>query len=179
MLKAKPTIYKNYRFASRLEARWAYFLDAMSIPWEYEGAAFDLGEALTYLPDFWLPWHMAWLEIKGDVVNDEVGVETIRKCTRLAALSNYPVILTYRDPLDPTCIVFGVKGGMYTDAALDLCPVCCRFGVRAGERFLCPRRDDHTGVPLTVQARRSFRRHLFDAATAARQRRFAFERKPV
>ena len=35
-LKPIPTVYKGYRFRSRLEARWAVFFDACGAKWEYE-----------------------------------------------------------------------------------------------------------------------------------------------
>lgn len=46
------TLYKGYRFRSRLEARWAVFLDKLRVPYEYEPEGFNLGEAGCYLPDF-------------------------------------------------------------------------------------------------------------------------------
>lgn len=46
------TYYKGYRFRSRLEARWAVYLDAINAKWEYEPEGFDLGNGLYYLPDF-------------------------------------------------------------------------------------------------------------------------------
>lgn len=54
-IKAIETIYRGYRFRSRLEARWAVFFDGMGIEYEYEPEGFDLGSAGWYLPDFWLP----------------------------------------------------------------------------------------------------------------------------
>lgn len=53
-IKAIETVYKGYRFRSRLEARWAVFFDAIGVKWEYEPQGFDLGEGLYYLPDFLL-----------------------------------------------------------------------------------------------------------------------------
>ena len=47
---AIPTTYASVHFRSRLEARWANFLDRLAIPWEYE--PFDLN---GYIPDFVLP----------------------------------------------------------------------------------------------------------------------------
>lgn len=35
-LKPINTRYKGYLFRSRLEARWAVFLDSLGITWEYE-----------------------------------------------------------------------------------------------------------------------------------------------
>ena len=51
-LKPIPTVYKGYRFRSRLEARWAVFFDVCGAKWEYEPEGFDLGNGIYYLPDF-------------------------------------------------------------------------------------------------------------------------------
>lgn len=53
--KAIETIYRGCKFRSRLEARWAVFLDALGVEWMYELQGFVIdGEA--YLPDFWIPF---------------------------------------------------------------------------------------------------------------------------
>jgi hypothetical protein len=36
------TLYRGYRFRSRLEARWAVFFDVAGIAWQYEPEGFDL-----------------------------------------------------------------------------------------------------------------------------------------
>lgn len=51
-IKPIETIYKGYRFRSRLEARWAVFFDALKMPWEYEPEGFHLPSGANYLPDF-------------------------------------------------------------------------------------------------------------------------------
>lgn len=72
MIKAIETVYKGYRFRSRLEARWAVFFDALGIEWEYEKEGYDL-DGIRYLPDFWLCKQRYWLEIKpGEPSADEV-----------------------------------------------------------------------------------------------------------
>ena len=50
-MKAIETVYKGYRFRSRLEARWAVFFDALGLRWEYEPEGFELPSE-RYLPDF-------------------------------------------------------------------------------------------------------------------------------
>lgn len=55
-IKAIETVYKGYRFRSRLEARWAVFFDTAGIKWDYEPEGYDLGEHGYYLPDFFLPY---------------------------------------------------------------------------------------------------------------------------
>ncbi|MFE7077905.1 hypothetical protein ACFU96_48345 [Streptomyces sp. NPDC057620] len=87
MIKAIETRYAGCRFRSRLEARWAVFLNALDIPWEYEPQGFEnrscgdcdtpeaelfdgrrncSGRHERYLPDFWLPESKTWVEVKGD-----------------------------------------------------------------------------------------------------------------
>jgi hypothetical protein len=72
------TWYRDFRFRSRLEARWAVFFDAVGIPWRYEEQGYDLsrvrvpdepGSAAAYtpfwyLPDFYLPEQDCWIEVK-------------------------------------------------------------------------------------------------------------------
>lgn len=66
LFKVKPieTRYDGYKFRSRLEARWAIFFNALKIPYLYEVDGFDL-EGTWYLPDFYLPKHDCFIEIKG------------------------------------------------------------------------------------------------------------------
>jgi len=97
------TRYRGYRFRSRLEARWAVFLDDLAIRWTYEPEGFDLGHA-WYLPDFWIrladklqrpyprglpPECGFWLEIK-PTLPDAAALE---KCAALCALTGHCVNL--------------------------------------------------------------------------------------
>ncbi len=85
---AIPTEYKGYKFRSRLEARWAVFLDALGVKWEYESEGYYLGDGIYYLPDFRLHnvsinhGHRSrnctiYLEVKGQM-NDEDAVKIKR-----------------------------------------------------------------------------------------------------
>lgn len=120
-IKAIQTRYKGYHFRSRLEARWAVFLDALSLRWEYEKEGFNL-DGLLYLPDFWLPAQRCWLEIKPEVKArykwDEAKrfyqpsecprspqaqqsvYEDLTKCRRLAESSGFPVFMLFGDLCD-------------------------------------------------------------------------------
>jgi hypothetical protein len=62
-IKAIETVYKGYRFRSRLEARWAVFFDAMGLEWTYEAQGFDL-DGKRYLPDFHLTSLGMHVEVK-------------------------------------------------------------------------------------------------------------------
>lgn len=54
-IKSIDTSYSGYLFRSRLEARWAVFLDNLKIKWEYEPEGFELSDGKRYLPDFYIP----------------------------------------------------------------------------------------------------------------------------
>lgn len=88
-LKPIETLYKGYRFRSRLEARWAVFFDALGVAWDFEPQGFDLGEEGLYLPDFWLSTVSMWAEVKGEAFTDAEG----HKCVALADLSGHPVLM--------------------------------------------------------------------------------------
>jgi len=63
-LRPIETVYRGYRFRSRLEARWAVFFDALGIPFEYEPEGYVLPDGTHYLPDFWLPGFEVFAEVK-------------------------------------------------------------------------------------------------------------------
>lgn len=176
-LIAKRTAYKHFRFASRLEGRWAYFLDELGVPWKYEPEPYDLGGGLTYIPDLDLSW--LWHEVKGEIRDDQTGNKIIEKCTRLAVLSGKPVMLTFHDPMDMRCALFGIKGGMYTNAHYQHCPMCGHLAVFARvdgvARSLCPNKQGHSTTALPIEEQRRLSRLIFEAATKARQRKFGFE----
>lgn len=64
-MKAIQTRYRGCHFRSRLEARWAVFLDEIGIDWRYEHEGFEVASGVWYLPDFYLPSLHCYLEIKG------------------------------------------------------------------------------------------------------------------
>jgi hypothetical protein len=86
-IRAIETAYNGYRFRSRLEARWAVALDTLAVRYEYEKQGFDLGAAGRYLPDFWLPDHDFWVEVKGtqeDAAADWEKIEALADGSRKA-----------------------------------------------------------------------------------------------
>jgi hypothetical protein len=77
-MPAIETKYNDLPFRSRLEAKWAVFLDAMGIDYDYEREGYTLS-GLWYLPDFWLPLPKEharfensgyWLEIKSRLLTN-------------------------------------------------------------------------------------------------------------
>ena len=95
-LRPIETVYKGYRFRSRLEARWAVFFDALDVAWDYETEGFDLGGGLRYLPDFWLPKESCFIEVKPFREPEEAEIE---KCRALAEY--HPVFMLMGVPERP------------------------------------------------------------------------------
>ena len=92
-IKAIETVYKGYRFRSRLEARWAVFFDALGVKWEYEKEGFDLGDDTRYLPDFWLPEQEVWVEVKGEKKDGDSD-----KAWELSKQSGFPSVVVWGLP---------------------------------------------------------------------------------
>lgn len=76
-IEAIPTTYGGTTFRSRLEARWATFLDSHRIAWQYEPETITLPSGTAYIPDFRLPELGTWIEVKGD------GIPRIEKAIEL------------------------------------------------------------------------------------------------
>ena len=62
-VQAIETVYKGYRFRSRLEARWAVVFDQAGLHWQYEAEGFVV-DGVRYLPDFYLEELNTLIEIK-------------------------------------------------------------------------------------------------------------------
>lgn len=62
---ANETFYSGVLFRSQLEARWALFFDIVKWDWDYEPCAFRIRPGMEYTPDFYLPNHRLWVEVKG------------------------------------------------------------------------------------------------------------------
>lgn len=95
-MKAIETEYKSYRFRSRLEARWAVFMDVLGLKYEYEHEGFDL-DGINYLPDFLVPELSAHVEIKP--VNPTV--EEQEKMSRLVEFTKLRGFIIIGSPVVP------------------------------------------------------------------------------
>jgi hypothetical protein len=92
-IQAIETHYQGIRFRSRLEARWAVFLDFFGIKWIYEHEGYLIGNE-CYLPDFYIIQHDCFLEIKP--VAPEVS--DFKKVSIASVVSGKPVILAWGMP---------------------------------------------------------------------------------
>jgi hypothetical protein len=122
-IQAIETRYKGYRFRSRLEARWAVFLDSLKEEWDYEPEGFSLASG-PYLPDFWLPRLYCWLEIKGQ---QPTKLERER-CCELAWATNKPVALAWGLPFAAWPYKQDMYGGFTQWIADGLTVFCCDAG---------------------------------------------------
>lgn len=97
MIKAIDTTYKGYKFRSRLEARFAVFLDALGVDWDYEIEGYNLPITGNYLPDFYLEngffpderGHYTgpiWIEVK----NSYPSIQEINKLRELVTHTEIP-----------------------------------------------------------------------------------------
>jgi hypothetical protein len=62
-IQAIETLYNQNRFRSRLEARWAVFMDCLQIKYQYEPEGYQ-ADGVRYLPDFYLPDLGCFMEVK-------------------------------------------------------------------------------------------------------------------
>ena len=94
MIKAIETKYNGYNFRSRTEAKWAYVFDKLKIKYLYENEGYELENGDWYLPDFYLPNHGFFIEIKGANPNQK----ELDKCSFLANGSGEPVVMIIGNP---------------------------------------------------------------------------------
>ncbi len=94
-IKAIDTEYDGVLFRSRLEARWAIFLDAMRVRWVYEHEGYHTRRG-PYLPDFWLPEQKCWVEIKATMPTDS----EVEKCEDVAEGTETAFLLISGSPLN-------------------------------------------------------------------------------
>lgn len=101
-IKPIETVYKGYRFRSRLEARWAVFFDALGTNWEYEPEGFELPGGKRYLPDFRVKCYGyrvfeedspsdLYIEVKGEMTEEDL--EKIKEFSK-----EYPVLIVGNIP---------------------------------------------------------------------------------
>lgn len=121
-MKAIETVYRGYRFRSRLEARWAVFFDMLDLQWTYESEGYDL-DGIWYLPDFWLPnfFNGSFLEVKPTNTSEQ-DEEKIR-----ALASHKNVFVAIDDPM--------TNQGLYYVFREEL--AFLRFAYKEASRQLC------------------------------------------
>lgn len=130
-MKAIGTIYKNVRFRSRLEARWAVFFDEYGLEWEYEPETFKLKNEILYAPDFYLPNLKCYAEVKPKIKKPTKGYNIFKiddnyyriKPREQEILKNFElsIILLIGLPLEETWKIFNDGEMEYLDHCVYPC----------------------------------------------------------
>jgi hypothetical protein len=88
-----PTMYNGIRYRSRCEARWAVVFDLLGWQHFYEIEGFSLPSG-PYLPDFFLPDHDTFFEVKG---SKPTYCET-KRADELSAATQRIVVVSHGPP---------------------------------------------------------------------------------
>jgi hypothetical protein len=111
------TVYKGYRFRSRLEARWAVFFETCGKDWSYEPEGFDLGDLGYYLPDFLVQYKNTptWIEIKPKIYNFALSMLALAKMAKLSEITKTAGLVYFGDPLEFEGFIFPIfkEGEVY------------------------------------------------------------------
>lgn len=168
-LRAIETIYKGYRFRSRLEARWAVFFDALGVVWDYEPEGFAIDGLGGYLPDFWIDTWEAYVEVKPTLDAD------ISKPMFLA--EHAPVLVVYGNPYwdEYTVVPLGWldRSEDFQHAKFAQCRKCDELWLVCsdGESWKFPLGGDTECYAISTLERGA---HLTNALERARRARFEF-----
>lgn len=167
-MEPKPieTVYNDYRFRSRLEARWAVFFDALGIQYEYENEGYDLGELGWYLPDFWLPQVEMWAEVKPKQFTD-------LEYRRAAELGN--VLMLEGTPDYRTYFVAKKNSGWLDDYLV------CNYFMWEDNKCCFYHNTEFTGLlpdEMVPYVKDKFGKHLTKGIKAAKSARFEHGETP-
>lgn len=181
-IRALETHYRGYRFRSRLEARWAVFMDAARVRWEYEPEGYDLG-GTRYLPDFWLPENRTFLEIKparGEHV-DEKPLAAVRaggEMFRHGTSAQRRMVVAYGDPLaaESDRIYWLGEPWVSKSGGPQVCPSC--RSLQFDERVSSVTKVWRTDCACGTWTLPTFQAFVADAGLVARQARFEHGEQP-
>lgn len=187
-IKAIEARYRSHRFRSRLEARWAVFLDGLRVRWEYEKEGYNLPSG-PYLPDFWLPDLECWLEIKPA----NPTPEEITLAKELAEVTDHPIAIFFGVPGDNAGMVYcsdstdGSGGtGWWDEVTWSLTsppksrPVLCSGNSCSSRNFSTPGWGSWDGMVQTHETKSRGRQEpeVYLACAAARAARFEHRDTP-
>ena len=161
---ALSTRFRGMVFRSRLEARFAVFLEALGVTYWYERMAFCVAARggddppaggagpATYRPDFWLPAMRTVLELKPAYPHAEEEA----RCAQVARLG-FRVVLLYGAEIDRPSRSEHDEGGRTYRHRAAMRGMCWEAGGRrlAGDYAFCyhdPRADPATPRPPVAPA---------------------------
>lgn len=100
LIAPKRVLWAGYCFRSRLEARWALFLEYLKIDYVYEPRTFHLPNGHKYTPDFYLPYRKVWFEIKPTYPTEEER-ERAQLLAKESSIKGHRVFLIYGSAYPP------------------------------------------------------------------------------
>ena len=137
-MRSIETEYAGRRFRSRLEARWAVFLDACHADWEYEPQGYVLDDGTRYLPDFQVRGVRLRHADGMDVADIAIEVKGVMDPASEAKVKAYaeerPILVLGGLPHGPNHVA-NLSYGLEGDGAVALLEP-------AGRRFVVPGIDD-------------------------------------
>jgi hypothetical protein len=137
MVTPIETRYEGCLFRSRLEARWAVFMDTLGVRWRYEPEGFTLDDGTRYLPDFFVDG-IGWIEIKPTADLDDGKWErfcqgSMRdeqfRAYRVTGDIPAPSYDWFPDGLRIDAFFGGMRGGKDEGYAWCLCWDCGKVGI--------------------------------------------------
>lgn len=169
-MKSIDTIYKGYKFRSRLEARYAVFFDVLGIRWEYEVEGYVFEDGGCYLPDFWLPSFNGGMYV--EVKAEDFSTTERELCWKLCDESQFGVWLAKGKP-DFTLweVFYYVKGEPVMGDGIPC------FGRFKNRMFAMPGMGK-PGEVVSPVWHTSFGKKYKSAVEAAKQARFEHGEKP-
>lgn len=188
--KAVETVYKGYRFRSRLEARWAIFFDSLGIKWEYEPEGIVLSNGKSYLPDFYLINFHCFFEVKRKGLKDtKEGQEAIAKISDGMENDSWAGIIAFGDPVDDDLMIFcqetddGGGGSYESEVTIGLSPWSFRphlfsYDDRRERSFYTCFDDEAASIPMNTTEYGNYTyddfvtQRVVNARLLARQARF-------
>jgi len=88
-IRVLPTTYREVRFRSRLEARWAVYFDLIGLDWRYEPEGYELPSG-NYCPDF--ECQNFFVEVKPNVAAREVSTAKFRELAQMTGKCVFCVV---------------------------------------------------------------------------------------
>lgn len=174
-----PSRYGGILFRSRLEARWAVFLDSLHIPFHYELEGFRLSSG-SYLPDFFLPNQQCFIEIKPCRPSDREAA----LASELAKSTGKPVYIFW-GPLDcpsssrskgiNSAWLFSPIGTISTNHYWSECPNCGAVSIQQNGYI----KQSMCSCPPPLSHYTAERRRLLEAYQAAAAYRFDGQRNTI
>jgi hypothetical protein len=90
-LNVLPTTYRNIKFRSRLEARWAAYFDMIGVKWQYEPEGYHLDYG-NYCPDFLCEDGDFFVEVKPTKESLKLTENKLRSLAKMTGKFVYCVV---------------------------------------------------------------------------------------